>query len=515
MKRKKIKKDYHGDYNKEFDIVEIGRIIDEIKGMSEDVDTDDTFEWRPIALNEYTVPEFSIKESDAPGAYAKLKEKMSKVLAFIKLNEHRRFSDCCTIMPIPTTSKRLKSITGSYMSTGRLIHFMVDIGLLEVEDDDYQYWGRDKESHKSKTYRYFIENEKKIKDYCQERNINVWQWRNYRGNKDTVVNTCQIGSFEPSEVLFSSKLALLKPDNFTVAQFESVIKRNIEENYPTLEHYQKLADEINDKYYADYPEFQIDFSISDPTWDKGKKMIRKIGIRATNPDVSAAKSKEKAKPTFKGIFKDDILEKYGLNLQKDVKSSVPRITLSLNSGAWIPEKQDIYQYIYRTYLFDRDLSEECYLTDNITDESNKPTHHSFKVGREAVKSLHMRGYFDSESRLGCHTRDDMKMYKGNSHEKSRNTVDKEMSYLKQAIIKAEGGRLYDSEIFFHESCIYMDVLYQLLNEGFFVWQCYDAWYAKKDGVTQKEFEAYVTKLVEEKANEYIKNYSDIYVKNRI
>jgi len=57
-------------------------------------------------------------------------------------------------------------------------------------------------------------------------------------------------------------------------------------------------------------------------------------------------------------------------------------------------------------------------------------------------------------------------------------------YLYQtAIMEAEGGRLFDSEIFLHESCIYIDVLYALLEDGFFVWQCYDAFYAKKEGVT--------------------------------
>ena len=51
----------------------------------------------------------------------------------------------------------------------------------------------------------------------------------------------------------------------------------------------------------------------------------------------------------------------------------------------------------------------------------------------------------------------------------------------------------------------MDVLHELLEEGYFVWQVYDSWYARKAGVTQEEYEKEVKKIVEEKANEYINN----------
>lgn len=74
----------------------------------------------------------------------------------------------------------------------------------------------------------------------------------------------------------------------------------------------------------------------------------------------------------------------------------------------------------------------------------------------------MRAYFDADARLGQHTR--MKML----HVDDKEAVDKEMQLFKQAIIQAEGGRLYDSEIFYHESCIYLDVLYALLKSGYFV-----------------------------------------------
>ena len=122
---------------------------------------------------------------------------------------------------------------------------------------------------------------------------------------------------------------------------------------------------------------------------------------------------------------------------------------------------------------------------------------SFEEVRPAIKKLHMRGYFDRTNMLGVHTRRAMKTVK------DKEAVDNEMKIYQDAIVDAEGGMLYGNEIFFHESCIYMDVLYKLLQDGFFVWQCYDAWYAKKNGISQEQFEGYVKEITEQKANEYI------------
>jgi hypothetical protein len=86
---------------------------------------------------------------------------------------------------------------------------------------------------------------------------------------------------------------------------------------------------------------------------------------------------------------------------------------------------------------------------------------------------------------------------------NRSEVTEEMRVLKDAIVSAEGGHLYGSEIFYHESCIYMEVLTELLDSGYKVWQCYDAFYAHKEGVTQENFKEYVTEVIKEKANLYI------------
>ena len=49
------------------------------------------------------------------------------------------------------------------------------------------------------------------------------------------------------------------------------------------------------------------------TWDKKKNYIRKIGLRATNSCVSASNSEEHDE-NFHRLIKQELLNKYGLNL---------------------------------------------------------------------------------------------------------------------------------------------------------------------------------------------------------
>ena len=178
-----------------------------------------------------------------------------------------------------------------------------------------------------------------------------------------------------------------------------------------------------------------------------------------------------------------MLDKFSLIFEKDVKSSVPRLTASINSGKWISENEDIYERIYKSYLklkYPNELPEDAV---------------SFDDARAAIKSLHMRCYFDYEGRIGPNTRRAMGSYK------NKDAVDYEMKLLRQAVVDAEGGKLYDNEIFYYESVVDGRVLKQLLDEGFFVWLCYDAFYSTaKEGWDQERFEHYVQSLVETQAN---------------
>lgn len=419
------------------------------------------------------------------------REQFSKVLAFVKYERNIRAAEGCTIMPIPTTNKHMLAIAGSPANASNLIKFMCQIGLISPECEKYRFGSRYEKNNYAKTYRYYYDNEQKLLAYCEQEGIGEFTTKNHARKK--AVPTCS--EIAVKDVAISSHLKLMKPKNLSHTEFEHYVSELIYQRYPYLESYQKLVDEINETYYSDYPELSISFR-QHFTWDKKKNYIRKIGLRATNSCVSASNSEEHDE-NFHRLIKQELLNKYGLNLSKDVKSSVPRITLSLNQHYWESETTDIYEMILHECVH----SGECF--------SNETVVQKFAELREVIKKLHMRRYFDTEKEIRNHTRNAMGHHVENTAE-----VDAIMRAYQKAVIKAEGGKLYGTEIFLHESCIYLDVLKELLDNGFFCWECYDAFYARKEGVTQEEFEKYVEALVEEKANAYIKRYEEIMTPQR-
>ena len=469
----------------------IVEIVDQINLKEEMEKSKDKceIEWKPEECTDYCVPTFEV-----PSVRTKkcTEETLSKVLAFIDWSKYKRLAHGCTIMPIPSTNKRLIDICGSQRQVSNLIKFMCKIGLLEIASDKYQYNAFREKYNQSKKYKYFYDNERKIIEYCKERGIIKKILKdNYDMHIHTVVEKFRIEDFDEEQVRFSSKLKLVKPSELSKMEFEAYLTSILYVNYPELAYYQKMADYINDRYYADDERLAIHFR-PNFTWNKKNTAVRKIGIRATNSYVSAKGEKDE-NSSFNGYYKVDILKQYDLNLEKDVSSSVPRITLSLNTGKWITEEVDIYERIYDAYILRKNEIE------GVSFKGKIPT---FDKVRAAIKKLHMRGYFDEEKMIGVHTRRVM------AEVKNAAEVDDEMKLYQKAIISAEGGYLYGSEIFYHESCIYMEVLKDLLGNGYKVWQCYDAWYAAKDGITQEEFQEYVTELVADKANEYISRQCD-------
>ena len=411
---------------------------------------------------------------------ASLKEQLSKVLAFIDLNKQRRFNDGLTVMPIPTTNKRLISIWGSQREVSRAIKFMCNIGLIAVYDETYSYNNKNRgKKNISKKYVYSIEVEEQIKEYSSKNNINKYKIKNIRTIVDIFENIKDM-PFVQTEVRFSSKLHLLRPDNWSKDEFENYLMTCLYENYPQLKHYQELADTINDIYYADDYDRQIYFKPKF-TWNKGDKAVTKIGIRATNSLVNAKKEREEDdEPNI--LYKEEVLKRYGLKYEFDVKSSVPRITLALNKGVWLDNDIDLYEIMYKKFVK---------LCPSEQLEWNETT-------RDIFKSFHMNGYFDKENMIAAHLKRKVAMKQGEKYDKKEwENLSCVMKSYRESIIRAVGELKYDSEVFFHESCIYMDITYDLLSKGFNVWQQYDCWYTDKEVLNIEQIvDKYVCKYVE-------------------
>lgn len=394
--------------------------------------------WEPTNADNYLLPVFTIKESHAKGAETKRKNKLSKVLAFIDSVKHKRLKTGCTIMPISITNKDNLAIWENEMGVSRAIKYMIEIGLISVESDSYQFGAYYEKDNKSKLYRYYKENEDKVKEYCKKHGIEMFIVKNkiYSMNNINHIHS----QIDKKKVRFASRLNLKKPVDLSKADFEKQLTLCLYENYPGLRFHIEKANEINEKYYKDYPEFRIRFQ-PNFTWSDDDMYVSRIGIRATNSMMNIKKEK-----------RAEIQRSYGFTLEKDINASVPRMTLSLNSGHWIDETEDIYELIYR------DMEPQGSFT------SEK---------RDAIKKLHMRAYFDTgDKAVGHHT-----WLLMNQENIKRQEVCDKMTELRNSIVKAEGGKIYGSDIFYVESCVYLMTLYDLLSSGHRVWQVYDCFYS--------------------------------------
>ena len=411
------------------------------------------------------------------GALKKYKDRFGKYLAFIDCVKYYRSKKHCSILALATTSQALLNIWGSEQNVSNALHKLEEIGLLQEYSSYYQ-------TGMCKWYCYFVENEQQLIEYCKKNDIPKMVIPNRQMLSSKQIKEYQTrcqevytGDFK-KRVEFKSRLTLKRPHGVKPAQFKRDLYEMLYENYPGFKIYQKMAETINATYYKDQPEFHIRFKPKfhwneNPKKEKSKdkQSIVGIGIRATNKLCSAKKDNDSIDRESKKILRDDVLDKYGFDFEKDITSSVPRVAYALNRGGWLKEDVDLYQKIYEE------------VNPGVSNEE-------FQLEREAIKKLFFRVYFDStDNKLGYHTWDNM-IQEG----MDKDSVYDDMKNLRRAMEKVLGEKRYDNFIFYVESCIYIDTLYTLLNQGYKVWLVYDCFYGAGAG-TDEEFKKLVTEAV--------------------
>lgn len=156
-------------------IKELLEIATQLKAVTKEK-SNETNNWKPDFITDYTVPQFSVLISkQKKSSY----NKFGKILAFIDSVKYIRRTDACTIMPIPTNSDSMKAICGSQQNASNLIKQMIEIGLVEIECDKFQFAARNEQYNKSKVYRYYYENEQLFMEYCRENNIEKFEVNNF------------------------------------------------------------------------------------------------------------------------------------------------------------------------------------------------------------------------------------------------------------------------------------------------------------------------------------------------
>lgn len=429
---------------------------DEIK--SELLDT-----WKPFQIEFDVLPEFKIPVRRSNNYESTKRETLSKILTFVENTQRKRYKEGCTVIPIPQTSKQNLMIWGYPEAIHRAIKYMEEMGLITVHDDSYRFNAPFEGGNYGKLYAYYVDNERKFIQYCKENGIYKYVVKNVEEIRseeqiEKINLMDELKSFVVSDVRFGHISNLEKPLGFSKTDFEMFLTQCLYSNYPEFKFHQMKVDEINEKFYESYPEFKLRFR-PHFTW-KGNNVV-KIGIRLTNEYCSKKKEERK-----------ELLLQYGFHLEKDVKSSVPRLTLSINEGRWIDEDIDIYELINNEF----DPGSEC------TPER-----------RENIKKYVLKTYFDkgSDQMLGKNV-----IFRLGKLGIDKKIIDESMGCLRRALVKAVGGKTFGSDIFYIESCVYLMTLYDLLCSGHMVWLVYDAFYSNgsEDEETYKYMVAQSIKL---------------------
>ena len=193
----------------------------------------------------------------------------------------------------------------------------------------------------------------------------------------------------------------------------------------------------------------------------GKRYLTKIGFRASNM-ICSYKEKENKNPCYRGKWRREYLtEVYGSKWSNyDFNASIWRLSYNLLHDEMLPESMDGYELAYG----DKFKSTE---------------------DRDIFKKIAMRLYFGGINQLGVQVERKFKeiAYKlGEQYTYDRaraRFIQDIMSEQKIIAIEKIGG-FFDSEIFLHESCIYLNIYKDIVDSGIRCTQIYDSFYFNAD-----------------------------------
>lgn len=259
--------------------------------------------------------------------------------------------------------------------------------------------------------------------------------------------------FDKSKIYIRSHMMM----NVTGISNECIIAA-LEERYPQVPYYAKIVDKLN-KSRPNEDKIKFKFTLKFRN-KNGKRYLTKIGFRASSP-LCNYKEHENANPFFMGKWrKDYFIPKYGSYSHYDVNASIYRLTYNLNHDKALGFDQDVYEMMYGR-KFDS------------------------KADREAYKRICMRLMFGKINQLGNQVERRLSKLEEKQYDRARREVIQDtMSEAKINMYEALGSS-YDSEIFLHESCIYIDMLSKMPdNQNISL--VYDCFYYKSNYQLNKD-----------------------------
>ena len=380
---------------------------------------------------------------------------------------------------IATTSDVLTTIYGNHMNVSNIIKLAKSVELLKVVDDNYQFNAYDKSMNKSKMYIMNKDIQDIITKISKDNNISYSKYKinNIIYNSENIRDTSENNRILEEKVKIYSNLRIANPyGDKSKEDFERRLNIILEKKYPQLITLKEEANWINEQpFYQEHTELQIKVQ-PHFTYSKGG-LVSKIGLRATNRIVSM-KEHENGKDSGKMWRKDYLHTLFGENYQSfDIKASIYQLTHALNTNVWLDNQVDMYEEIY----------------------GNK---FESKEQRDKFKSLCMPLYFDKSDAKAAHH---MKLKAKLDDVMTDEEIDITVNQLRNNMKNALGDKLYDSEIFLHESVIYNHVVMELVKLGWNVVQVYDGFYGENKD-SSRLLSDDISKIIDNYISKYIRDY---------
>ena len=262
-------------------------------------------------------------------------------------------------------------------------------------------------------------------------------------------------SFDESRIRIRKRMKM-DVTGVSLKRIESVLNAR----YPQFLEGRRIADELN-KSLPTEEKIKWRWNLQLKQGRNGRRYLTKIGFRASNM-ICSYKKHENENPCYRGKWRSDYLSgiygpKYG---SYDFNASIWRLSYNLLHDDMLPESTDGYELAYG----DRFAS---------------------RADREVFKKLAMRLYFGGINQLGVQVEN---RFKEMSKELGGNYVyDKDRAgriqdiMCEQKLTAVENiGGFFDSEIFLHESCIYLNIYRDIVKSGVRCSQVYDSFYFKAD-----------------------------------
>ena len=268
--------------------------------------------------------------------------------------------------------------------------------------------------------------------------------------KDTSENV----KFDESRIRICKRMKM-DVTGISLSRIESVLNAR----YPQFLEGKRIADELNKTLPLEEQikwQWHLELKQRD-----GKKYLTKIGFRASNM-ICSYKEKENKNPCYRGKWRREYLTGvYGSKWSNyDFNASIWRLSYNLLHDEMLPESKDGYELAYG----DKFKSDD---------------------DRDIFKKIAMRLYFGGINQLGVQVENKFKEIANKlgkkytyNHERARFIQDT-MSEQKLIAIEKIGG-FFDSEIFLHESCIYLNIYKDIVDSGVRCTQIYDSFYFNAD-----------------------------------